>query len=123
MARLHHVRLELAREASAPDGDHGRGYDLVVPLDDASRLADLGPFIDDVRAGHVRRFRGGETDALGRLIHGPGGAWLLAFEGEAQPELGFRLGEERMEPGEYLSIREADGVYHPYRVVVARELA
>ena len=35
---LHHIRLELAREADAPHGDPRDGYDLVMTLDQQSRL-------------------------------------------------------------------------------------
>jgi hypothetical protein len=121
MTRLHHIRMELARDAGAPDGDPGVGYDLVLPLDESRRLAG-GEALDRPQAGRVRRFRDGETEAVGRLRHGPGGVWRLEFEGEPRPEVAFRLGEERFTPGEYISIREADGDYHPYRVVSTREL-
>ncbi len=122
MTRLHHIRMELAREAGAPDGDPGVGYDLVLPLDEDRRLAGAEAFTDQPQAGRVRRFRDGEPDAIGQLKHGPGGVWRLEFEGEARPEVAFRLGEEQFRPGEYIAIREADGDYHPYRVISTREL-
>lgn len=122
MSRLHHIRMELARDAGAPDGDPGVGYDLVLPLDEDRRLAGAEAFTDQPQAGRVRRFRDGETEAIGQLKHGPGGVWRLEFEGEARPEVAFRLGEEQFQPGEYIAIREADGDYHPYRVISTREL-
>ncbi|MFN8875249.1 MAG: hypothetical protein ACK5WW_12480, partial [Brevundimonas sp.] len=73
MSRLHHIRMELARDAGAPDGDPGVGYDLVLPLDDNRRLAGAEAFANQPQAGRVRRFRDGETEAIGQLKHGPGG--------------------------------------------------
>ncbi|MCZ8195233.1 MAG: hypothetical protein ACK5QD_13135 [Brevundimonas sp.] len=122
MTRLHHIRMELARDADAPDGDPDVGYDLVLPLDDNRRLAGAEAFANQPQAGRVRRFRDGETEAIGQLKHGPGGVWRLEFEGEPRPEVAFRLGEEQFQPGEYVAIREADGDYHPYRIVSTREL-
>ena len=59
MSRLHHIRMELARDAGAPDGDPGVGYDLVLPLDDNRRLAGAEAFANQPQAGRVRRFRYG----------------------------------------------------------------
>lgn len=112
---LHHVRLELAREPGAPDGDPHTGYDLVAPLTadhqiDPSAVRDVG---DRCR---VRRFEQEETARVGRL-RSKGGGWIFDFaEGDADDEAPFRLGEERLVLGEYVSVRGPDGVQHPYRI-------
>lgn len=111
---LHHVRLELAREAGHPGGDHHEGYDLVAPLTAEGRLA-AGPRTEP-NAWRVRRFAGEETQAVGRLQHGPGGRWTLHF-GDGPDEPAFHLGAEHLKAGEYVAIGD-----HTYRVAVVRAL-
>ena len=76
---LHHIRLELAREADAPHGDPRDGYDLVMTLDQQSRL-DAAALLAAPERTRVRRFRDGETLAidsayvdahLGELVQDP----------------------------------------------------
>lgn len=116
MSGLFHIRLELAREHDHPTGDRLTGYDIVAPLDPHHRLegarSDLAP-----PAWRVRRFVDGETTAVGHMARGPGGHWRFHFsDGLAADETAPRLGEEALEPGEYVSVREADGETHTFRV-------
>lgn len=79
---LHHIRLELAREADAPHGDPRDGYDLVMTLDQQSRL-DAAALLAAPERTRVRRFRDGETLAVGQLSQGADGRWVLDFPGES----------------------------------------
>lgn len=110
-----HVRLELAREREHPEGDRMEGYDLLVPLDADGRL-DPAEWKKHQDACRVRRFRRNAADAIGRLRRKPGGQWYFDYEeGDEDDEIGFRLGEERFVPGEYVSVR-TDGAMHTFQV-------
>ncbi|WP_298745283.1 hypothetical protein [uncultured Brevundimonas sp.] len=111
-----HIRLELAREPGHPHGDARAGYDIVAFLDDDGRL-DLEACRDQAARCRVRRFDRDVTVATGRLRHTTGDRWLLDFPGgEREDATGFRLGEERFVPGEYVSIIDGDGTVHTYAV-------
>jgi hypothetical protein len=111
------IRLRLAREKGHPEGDPQHGYDILAPLSEDGRI-DAAACHDHHGVTRVRRFRPAEEDAIGRLVHGPGGAWLIAYEGQpvAHIERGFHFRDERFTPGEYVSIREDDGQMHTFRV-------
>jgi hypothetical protein len=118
-AAFHHVRLELAREPDHPAGDPGFGYDLVIPLDSDQKL-DKTACQMQAKPSRVRRFRNDATEAVGRLARSDDGRWFFDFEpGEADDEFGFRLDDERFVPGEYISIRAANGVPHTFRVMTS----
>lgn len=112
------IHLELARERDHPQGSRAIGYELVTPLDQESRLsAELWrKHRDHCR---VRRFTEGQDDARGRLARKPGGSWFFDFDPgrESDDQQGFRLGEERFMPGEYVSIGDEHGAMRTYRVV------
>jgi hypothetical protein len=114
---LRHVRLELARESGHPDGDTGHGYDLVLPLGDDGRI-DVPGFRAHKDLCRVRRFRPGEDDTIGKLVHGPGGRWSFDYDpqSDSDDEAGFRFGDERFAQGEYISVREDDGQDHTFVV-------
>ncbi len=115
-ASFRHIHLELAREKGHPDGDRKEGYDLLVPLDRDGRL-DADEWRAHKAACRVRRFRAGETDAIGLLRRRPGGQWYLDYaEGDADDEAGFRFNDERFVPGEYVSLTRG-GHTHTYRIV------
>lgn len=109
------IQLELAREAKHPAGDRGYGYRLVVPLDDNARIdADLAREYQDLCK--VVRFRPNEDDQVGHLVRkGAGWAFHYDIRGEESDEVGYRLADERFVIGEYLSIREDDGM-HTFKV-------
>jgi len=114
------VRLELAREPGHPEGDPRHGYDLLVPLDDEGKIAGA-IYRSAPEACRVRRFRPGEPDAIGRLRHGPGGAWLIEYAAPStETERGFHFRDERFQVGEYVSIREDDERLHTFRVTGVR---
>jgi hypothetical protein len=112
------IRLQLAREPQHPQGSRKTGYELIAPLDSANRLsAELWrKHRDHCR---VRRFHEGEEDRLGRLARHPGGSWYFDYDSARQSdnEAGYRLGNERFTPGEYVSIADDHGRMHTYQVV------
>ncbi|HEY0600402.1 hypothetical protein [Brevundimonas sp.] len=118
---LHHIRLELAREPGKPDGDPHSGYDLVAPLDADGRLDPKAARSQD-KACRVRRFDRDETVATGWLLSSGRGQWVLDFPGDVDDETGFRFGEERFTPGEYVSLQAPDGAMHTFRVAQLRAL-
>jgi hypothetical protein len=118
MPALSQVRLELAREKGHADGDGAHRYVMRLPLNAEGRI-DPDVWRANRDACLVHRFRPGEEMAEGKLQHGPGGIWTIDYDDttDVDDELGFRLGEETFVIGEYISIREDDGVMHTFRVV------
>jgi hypothetical protein len=117
----HHIRLELAREPDRPEGDGHDGYDLVLALNPDHRL-DVVALTAAPEKTRVRRFVGGETVAIGHLTRDAEGRWIFDFPGDADDETGFRLENEPLVLGEYVSIADPSGVLHPYRVTLTRPL-
>ncbi len=114
-AQARHIRLELAREPGPPAGDPRPGYDIVAFLDADGRLA-LETCRDQADRCRVRRFEDDATVATGLLRHTTGDRWILDFPDDQEDATGFRLGEERFVPGEYVSMIGGDGVAHTYFV-------
>jgi hypothetical protein len=111
------IRLERARDHDHPEGDSTIAYILIAPLDAASRI-DVESWRKHKEACRIVRRRPDGEDSLGHLVHGPGGSWRFHYDvTHGQPdESGYHLGDEKFEPGEYVSLREADGT-KIYRVV------
>ncbi len=121
---LRHVRLELARDHDFPNGSHERGYEFVAPLDKEGHLfaAAWRAIKDRCR---VRRFWPHEADEVGHLVHKRGGAWAFHYDihGDAEhDETGFHLDTHKFIPGEYVSIKEQDGVMRTFLVTAVGEL-
>ena len=75
------------------------------------------------RPGAPRRFSDDETAARGRLRHEAGNRWIVDLEpGDGEDAIGFRFGEERFVPGEYVSLTLPDGEQHTYVVAARRPL-
>lgn len=112
------IRMELAREPGHPLGSSEFGYTLLAPLAADGRI-DAATWDKYRDACRVVRFRPGEEDDIGHLIRKRGGSWALSYDisGDEDDEAGYRFGDERFEVGEYVSIRDDDGVMHTYRVV------
>ncbi len=116
-SNFRHIRLQLAREPNHPDGDNRSGYDLRAPLTGDGHL-DAATWKADPKACRVRRFRPEEEDGIGHLARKPGGQWFFDYgPDDADDETGFRFGDERFVPGEYVSIRDADGHLHTFRTI------
>ena len=112
---LRRVHLELARDPDYPSGSRDRGYEFIAPLDDEGHLlaAEWKVNRDKCR---VRRFWAGQPDEFGRLVHRPGGSWVLDYnlKTSADDEKGFKFDKHRFVPGEYVSITEHDGVLRTF---------
>jgi len=110
------IELELAREPDHPVGDPTERYTLIAPLDAEGRI-DSDLWGEHREACRVVRTHEGEVSA-GHIVHGPGGIWRFEFDisGSAPVERAFRLSDERLQPGEYVSIIREDGE-HPYCVM------
>jgi hypothetical protein len=93
---LKHIRLQLARSKEFPAGSARHGYDIVAPVDKHGHI-DLELWRKHREACRVRRFWGHEEDAVGHLVHKPGGTeharWAFEYgPGAAEDdEAGFRL--------------------------------
>lgn len=114
---LKRVVMRLARNPGHPEGDLHQGYVLVAPLDVDSKL-DASEWRAKRAACTVARFRPGQPhEADGWLSH-HGSHWYFRYdeeeEGPAEPV--FRLGEHRLELGDYVTIHERDGQDLTYRV-------
>lgn len=116
------IRLELAREKGHPAGSAGRGYIIVAPLGPDHRF-DAEVWKEHRDACRVVRFRSGEDDDIGHLVHRPGGSWAFRYDirGDEDDEAGYHFEQERFEVGEYVSVREADAT-HTYRVISVERL-
>ena len=121
---LRRVRLELARDHEFPNGSSERGYDLIAPLDREGHIA-LAAWKALKDRCRVRRFWAHEADEVGHIIHKRGNVWAFHYDIHGDPshdEAGFRFDSHAFLPGEYVSIKEQDGVLRTFRVASVREL-
>lgn len=116
------IRLNLARQPGFPEGSDRHGYRFTAPLDKDGHLDAEGwkKHRDHCR---VVRFWAGDEDDIGHLIHRPGGSWGFTYDlaGDEGDESGFKLGNHRFVPGEYVSIRDDDGKLHTFVVVTVQD--
>ena len=58
-------------------------------------------------------FRADRDDESGHLMRRPGGSWAFHYDirGDEDDAAGFRFQDERFVAGEYVSIREDDGLH------------
>ncbi len=114
------IRLELARTKNHPEGLHTIGYEFAAPLDGTGHI-DASEWRTHRDKCRVRRFRPGEADDIGHLVHRPGGSWAFHYDvrsDEEDDEAGYRFANHVFKPGEYVSIHE-DGELLTYRVMRA----
>ena len=122
MQGLSKISLRLARCRDFPEGNPRDGYEIVAPLDEAGRL-DAEAWRVQRDHCRVRRLAPDGATRHGRLVHRAGGAggasWVFDYDdrSDADDEGGFRLDSHQMVPGEYLSIRDADGDLRTYAIV------
>ncbi|HVX35207.1 MAG TPA: hypothetical protein VHC71_03200 [Hyphomicrobium sp.] len=118
MVPLSRIRLELARNPDFPEGSTVHGYDIIAPLDSQGKLNERA-WKKLHQLCRVQRFWKGEEDKVGRLARKPGGVWFVDYDPktDADDEPGFRFGSHVFRSGEYVSIRENDGVPRTFRVV------
>lgn len=116
---LKRVRLELARDHDHPTGSRQHGYDFIAPIDEAGHI-----IVDDwhkVRERcRVKRFAPGEKDEIGHVVRKPGGSWAFHYDvhgNKDTDESGYRFSVHSFRPGEYVSIKEHDGVLRTFKVM------
>jgi hypothetical protein len=111
---IKHVRLELARCHEFPDGSAHHGYELALPLTADGHL-DREAWLKQRDDVGFRRFWG-DDEQRGVLKHARRG-WSLAFAaGTDDDEVIFKGDEHRFLKGEYISIKERDGITRTFRV-------
>lgn len=121
---MKHIRMELARDQDFPQGSRQHGYILMAPLDNMDRI-DAAEWKANREKCRVTRFWGSDEHEVGHLVRKPGGAWAFHYDihgNEDDDETGYRFGDERFRPGEYVSIREQDGEMRTFRVITAAEV-
>jgi hypothetical protein len=123
-ALLRRIRLELARDHDHPVGSREHGYDFIAPVDDNGHiLADA--WKETRERCRVKRFWGHEDSMVGHLVRKPGGSWAFHYDihgPEDHDEAGYRFNEHAFIPGEYVSIKEHDGVLRTFKVMSVVEL-
>jgi len=118
---LKHIRLELARSKEYPLGSTRHGYDLIAPLDEGGHI-DPELWRKYRKNCCVRRFWDDEEEAIGSLVHKPGGSeharWMFDYGtgDDDDEEAGYRFGAHKFATGEYVSIRDHDGQLHTFRL-------
>jgi hypothetical protein len=124
---LKHIRLELARSKEYPSGSPRHGYDLIAPLDEAGHI-DPELWRKYRRSCRVRRFWDDEEEAIGTLVHKPGGSeharWMFDYGtgSDDDEESGYRFGAHTFSTGEYVSIRDHAGELHTFCVASVEPL-
>jgi hypothetical protein len=122
---LQRITLTLARTKEYPEGSTRIGYEILAPLDGDGRL-DAEAWSARRKECRVRRFRPGEPDGHGVLMHRAGGAegatWTIDYNAERadDDEVGYRLGSHSFKLGDYVSIRDEDGDMQTFRVTDVR---
>ncbi|MBK9081931.1 MAG: hypothetical protein IPL88_07590 [Rhizobiales bacterium] len=115
------IALSLARTKERPEGSDRDGYTFVAPLNEGGRI-DLDMWKAERGRCFVHRIRAGAVDERGLLVHRPGGrggaTWAFDYDNGSydEEEEGYRFGDHAFTPGEYVSIRDEDGVLQTYRV-------
>jgi len=111
---MRNVRLELARCIEFPDGSSAHGYELRVPLGRDGKL-ERDEWHKHRGESGFRRFWGGD-DEYGEIKHGHRG-WVLSFKpGTEDDEVIFKGDEHRFIAGEYVSVKERDGLTRTFHV-------
>lgn len=115
---LQRVRLELARCHEFPNGSQSHGYDFIVPIGDHGHI-DLEAWRLVLDRCRVKRFWGSEPDEVGHVVHKRGGVWAFHYDirgDAAHDEPGYHFETHKLIPGEYVSIKEQDGVLRTFFV-------
>jgi hypothetical protein len=124
---LKHITLQLARSKDFPSGSDRRGYDLIAPLDAHGHI-DPELWREHQKECRVRRFWDNEEDAIGLLVHKPGGVeharWMFDYGVgvNEDEEAGYRFGAHTFAAGEYVSISDHGGELHTFKVTSVEPL-
>ena len=121
MVGLSRIRLELGRTTDYPQGSEQHGYEFIAPLTLSGHVDALEWRRSKEHCG-VRRFWGNDRDEHGMLKH-VGHGWRFDYgTDEENEEPFFKLDLHAFVPGNYVSIREHDGVTRPFRVVEVKPI-
>ena len=85
----------------------------------------LQHFLKDRENCRVVRFRPNEADDIGHLVRKGGGSWAFHYDiksDEEDDEAGYRFGDHAFKLGEYVSIREDEGL-RTFKVVRVQPVA
>lgn len=121
---LRHIHLELARDHNHPSGSDRHRYEFIAPLDANGHIVPEAWRQTRERC-RVKRVAGDEPSEVGHLVHKPGGSWAFHYDIHGDPnhdEAGYRFGEHRFAPGEYVSIKEQDGALRTFLVKAVVDL-
>lgn len=119
---FHRIRLELAREKGHPQGSAAIGYTLIAPLDSSGRID--SSLCHQYRAFcRVVRFRPDADDDVGHLVRKQGGGFAFRYDirGDQDEETGYHFSTDRFMLGDYVSVREEDGL-HTFQVASVEPL-
>jgi hypothetical protein len=122
MAGLSRIRLELGRTDAFPQGSALHGYEFIAPLTRDGHV-DAEVWRHEKQHCGVRRFWGIDRDQHGMLRH-IGTGWSFDYgDGSENDEPFFKLAVHAFVPGNYVSLREQDGITRPFRVVEVTPLS
>ena len=112
------VHLDLAPEHELPEGSANDRYTLLLPLGPDGRI------LETEARRHPHHCRVSRIDPAGGITRGlmrpgPDRHWRFDF-GETE-EAGFRFGEERFAPGQYVVVLRGQD-HHTYKVVALQPL-
>jgi hypothetical protein len=118
------IRLELARDHNHPEGSPAIGYEFAAPLDAGGKI-DAAEWHTRRANCRVVRFRPDEADDIGHLVRKAGGSWAFHYDIKSDAEddeAGYRFGDHAFTLGEYVSIREEEGM-RTFKVVRVQPVA
>jgi hypothetical protein len=118
---LKKIRMEAARTDDFPEGSPNHGYEFVVPLQSDGHI-DFEAWKSDPLICTMVRFWGSEEDEHGQLVRTADGGWAFSYVlGEEDDEAIYHLEQHIFAEGEYVSVRERDGVTRTFRVVAVND--
>jgi len=101
--------------------DEARGYCFKLPLDENMQLVN-----EDWKHGQrpyrVTRFWAGEQDLHGQLVPIVRKSWLIKYAYPARSDPTLQLGDEILQEGELLSIRDHADAMHTFRITSVKEV-
>lgn len=118
--RAHLSRISLEPAPGPHEKAAGCSYVFVAPLTPEGML-DAEAWKQDRGLCFVHRMEAGDIAGRGLLVHRPGGAkgatWVFDYElGDGDEETGFRFDSHAFADGAYVTVRDAGGEAHTYRV-------
>lgn len=122
--QLRHIHLELLRDGDQIAGSAPIRYEFIAPLDKSGHIVAEAWRLVRERC-RVKRTGGDAGAEVGHLMHKRGGAWAFHYDihGDAShDETGFRFDAHQFLPGEYVSIKEQDGVLRTFLVKAVVDL-